>query len=109
MTIENDVSRLFLSDLKKFNLTNFRTLENADLSEPNPIIHKAFSAVITRYFLFCEKHPELSDTEKRIVYFDTKVDMISKYFSDYPESNIEDLYGFQQCVRDYSMYLKKGV
>ena len=58
-----DVSKLFFDDLKRYNLTNFRTLEKADLSESNPIVHKAFSSVVTRYFIFCEKHPEIADID----------------------------------------------
>ena len=103
-----DITKLFFQDLKKYNLTNFKTLEKADLSESNPIVHKAFSSVVTRYFIFCERHPELSDTEKRILYFKLKIDMISKYFSEYPDADINSLKAFQIELRDYVKLSKAG-
>lgn len=102
-----DVVRLFFSELKKYNLTNFRTLEKADLSECNPIVHKAFSSVVTRYFIFCEMHPELSDVEKRLLYFKLKIDMISKYFSEYPDCKLDALKAFQLELRNYVRSSKK--
>lgn len=103
-----NVTRLFFQDLKKYNLTNFKTLEKADLSESNPIVHKAFSSVVTRYFIFCERHPELSDTEKRVLYFKLKIDMISRYFSEYPDADLDSLKAFQLELRDYVKSLKAG-
>lgn len=103
-----DVSKLFFDDLKRYNLTNFRTLEKADLSESNPIVHKAFSSVVTRYFIFCEKHPEIADIDKRILYFKLKIDMISKYFSEYPDSDISALKAFQSELRQYADSIREG-
>ena len=97
----SELTQQFFRDLKRYNLTNFKTLEKADLSESNPIIHKAFSSVVTRYFIFCERHPEISDMDKRILFFKLKVDMIAKYFADYPSSNVAYLKAFQLKLRNY--------
>ena len=72
-----ELTHLFFKELKQYNQPNFRTIQKADLTEDNPVIHKAFSSVVTRYFIFCEKHTEITDTDKRILYFKLKIDMIS--------------------------------
>lgn len=96
-----ELTRLFFRDLKQYNQTNFRTIQKADLSEDNPIVHKAFSSVVTRYFIFCERHPEISEVDKRILYFKLKIDMISRYFSEYPDVNTDQLKAFQIELRNY--------
>jgi len=96
-----ELTHLFFKDLKTYNQTNFRTIRNADLTSDNPIIHKAFSSVVTRYFIFCERHPEISETDKRILYFKLKIDMISRYFSEYPDTNTDQLRAFQTELRNY--------
>ena len=103
-----DIVKLFFSELKKYNLTIFRTLEKADLSESNPIIHKAFSSVVTRYFIFCEMHPELLDVDKRVLYFKLKIDMLSKYFAEYPDGELDALKAFQSELRNYVQSSKGG-
>nr|DAG57694.1 MAG TPA: hypothetical protein [Caudoviricetes sp.] len=95
------VSYLFFHDLKSYNNTNFRTLYKSDLSNVTPDVIKAFSSVITRYFIFCEKHPELSDLELRMLYFQLKLDMIGRYFSNYPNTNNDDLIAFQTELKYY--------
>ena len=62
----------------------FKTIENADLSVKSAVVHKAFSSVVTRYFSFREKHPEITDEEHKILYFKLKLDLIATYFSEYP-------------------------
>lgn len=89
------LTTMFFNDLKKYNATNFRTIEKADLSKPDATVHKAFSSVITRYHIFCERHPEVSDMDKRILYFKLKIDMIGRYFSNYPDINTDELRPFQ--------------
>lgn len=101
MLSKTDLVRLFFHDLKKYNFTNFKTLVRSDLSTDNATVHKAFSAVITRYFIFCEKHDELSDSEKRMLFFQIKLDMIARYFSNYPETNMDELKAFQLELRNY--------
>lgn len=98
----------FFHDLKKYNSTNFRTIEKADLSTATSTIHKAFSSVVTRYFIFCEKHPEISDTELRILFFKLKIDLISRYFSEYPDVNTDQLRAFQVELNNYVKDTKGG-
>ncbi len=95
------LSHIFFSELRKYNNTNFRTVLQADLSEPNYIVNKAFSSIITRYFIFIEKHPELSETDIRMLYFQLKLDLLAKYFVDFPNEDCEPLREFQSEVRSY--------
>lgn len=90
-----ELTQLFFKDLKDYNSTNFRTIEKADLSKDDATVHKAFSSVVTRYFIFAERHPEITAEEKRILYFKLKIDMIAEYFSEYPDSNLDLLKAFQ--------------
>lgn len=90
-----DLINLFFKDLKQYNTTNFRTIKTADLSKDDPTIYKSFSAVVTRYFIFCERHPEISTEQLRVLYFKLRIDIIARYFCEYPVSNINDLKPFQ--------------
>lgn len=92
----------FFAELKQYNSTNFKTLRTADLDKDIDVtIIKAFSSVITRYFIFCEKHPELTPTDTHILYYQFKIDMIARYFSNYPNSNVEELKPFQLELQNY--------
>lgn len=93
------LSHQFFTELKQYNSTNFKALYTAELTEDSPAIMKAFSSVITRFFIFCEKHPELSETERRMLYFQLKVDMIARFFSNYPNTDTNDLVAFQTELR----------
>ena len=96
---------MFFKDLKSYNSTNFRTLLRSDLSNSKDmaVIHKAFSSVVTRYFIFREKHAgELTDAEFNMLYFQLKIDLISTYFSEYPDSDISTLVAFQDQIRSYN-------
>ena len=99
----NDLSTLFFKELKQYNSTNFKTLQSLDLesNEDNPILHKACSSVVTRYFIFSEKHPEISDQDKKILYFQLHVDLIAQYFAKYPTSSIQNLQPFQDELRNF--------
>lgn len=96
-----ELTKLFFRDLKSYNSSNFRTIEKADLSQENATVHKAFSSVVTRYFIFAERHPEISDSDRRILYFKLKIDMIARYFSDYPDTNLDLLKAFQLELQQY--------
>ncbi len=96
-----DLSDLFFSDLSKYNNTNFKTLAKADLSKQDPTVHKAFSSVVTRYFIFKEKHPEISEIDQKILYFKLKLDMIASYFSEYPDTTTDNLVAFQIELKNY--------
>jgi hypothetical protein len=92
----------FFAELKQYNSTNFKTLRTADLDKAIDVaVIKAFSSVITRYFIFCEKHPELTPTDTHILYYQFKIDMIARYFSNYPNSNVEELKPFQLELQNY--------
>lgn len=99
----NELINLFFSDLKRYNSSNFKTLEKADLAVDgdSPMVRKSFSSVITRYFIFREKHPEITDEENRILYYKLKLDLVAKYFSEYPETSTGNLVAFQIELRNY--------
>ena len=97
---------LFFSELKKYNTSNYRALHSADLESMNPDIIKAFSSVITRYFIFCEKHPEISDVEKRVLYFKVNIDKVARFFSNYPDTTADDLIAFQIELSRYERLAK---
>ena len=101
MRTSKELTDLFFFDLKRYNQTNFKTIAKADLTKQDAAVHKSFSSVITRYFIFREKHPEVSDTEHRILYFKLKLDMIAKYFSEYPDTSTDNLIAFQIELQDY--------
>lgn len=93
---------LFFKELKSFNSSNFKAIEKADLSIDDAAVHKAFSSVVTRYFIFIEKHPEITDEENKILYFKLKLDLVAKYFSEYPETTTANLVAFQIELRNYA-------
>ena len=95
------VSNTFFSELKQYNTTNFRTLLKADLDSITPLIHKAFSSVLTRFFIYCEKHPDLTTSDCRILYYKLKLDMLSQYFAEYPEGDVSCLRSFQLELQSY--------
>lgn len=105
----SNLTELFFHDLKQYNNTNFKTLETTDLTDENPVLYKSCSSVITRYFIFAERHPEISDTEMKMLYYKLNIDRIAKYFSEYPSSSIDDLIPFQSELRKYIMMRRKQV
>ena len=105
----NELSRLFFKELRAYNSTNFRTLQKADLSKEDAVIHKAFSSVVTRFFIFVEKHPELTPTEVKVLYFKLRIDMIARYFSEYPETDLNQLLPFQTELKNYLKDTKSEV
>lgn len=103
-----ELTNLFFKDLKSFNASNFKTIERAELNEDDPTVHKAFSSVVTRYFIFAERHPEISQEDKRILYFKLKIDMIAEYFSQYPDVNLDLLKPFQLELKKHVKDMKGG-
>jgi len=97
----NELANIFFRELKSFNSTNFKNIANADLSKQDPVVHKAFSSVVTRYFIFKEKHPEISDAEHNMLYYKLKLDLVAKYFSEYPDTSTDNLIAFQIELRNY--------
>lgn len=107
----SELTTCFFRDLKKYNSSNFKTLEKADLytDGDSPMVRKAFSSVITRYFIFREKHPEITDEENKILYYKLKLDLVARYFSEYPETTTDNLIGFQVELRNYVKENKEHV
>lgn len=91
----------FLLELKQYNSTNFKTLTTVDLSTATPEVCKAFSSVITRYFIFLEKHPEIKPAEANMLYYRLKLDTVARFFSEFPAANLIDLQPFQRDVLYY--------
>lgn len=108
MSQVNDLINLFFKELKQYNSTNFHTIERADLSQDNAVVHKSCSSVVTRFFIFKEKHPEISDAEFKVLYFKLRIDMIARYFAEYPASSLEDLKPFQEELRRYVEETKRA-
>ena len=109
MANSNKLSDLFFSELKQYNNRNFKTLVNANLETEDAIVHKACSSVVTRYFIFVEKHPEIPDSEAKMLYFQARIDMVARYFSEYPAANISDLKPFQEELRRFVERSKETV
>ena len=101
MRSSKELTDTFFSELKRYNSTNFKNIEKADLSVYSAETHKAFSAVITRYFIFSENHEEITEEESKILYFKLKLDLVAKYFSEYPETSTDNLIAFQIELRNY--------
>ena len=108
MISSNQLVQLFFKDLKQYNATNFKTIAKADLSKNDATVHKAFSSVVTRYFIFKERHPETSDVEHNILYFKLKLDLIARYFTDYPDTTTDNLIAFQLELKNYIKESKGG-
>ena len=110
MISSKELTDLFFKELYAYNSTNYKSILRADLSKQDASVHKAFSSVVTRYFIFKEKHPEISETENKILYFKLKLDLIAKYFSEYPDTTTDNLVAFQLELRNYDMERRrKGV
>lgn len=102
MVVESSkLSEVFFKELKQYNSTNFKTLLNANLEEDSPVVHKACSSVVTRYFIFVEKHPEFTEADAKLLYFQLRIDMIARYFSEYPVAHVEDLRPFQDELKRF--------
>lgn len=108
MKSSNELVKIFFRDLKQYNATNFKTIANADLSRDDASVHKAFSSIITRYFIFREKHPEITEAEHNILYFKLKLDLIARYFTEYPDTTTDNLVAFQLELNNYIKETKGG-
>ena len=107
MRSSKELCDTFLKELKTYNSTNFKAILRADLTKQDASVHKAFSSVITRYFIFREKHPEITETENKILYFKLKLDLIAKYFSEYPDTTTDNLIAFQLELKSYDAEVKR--
>lgn len=105
MNSNGDLVSLFFKELKQYNSSNFKILAKANLSNNDAVVHKSCSSVVTRYFIFKEKHPEISESEMRMLYFRLRIDMIARYFSEYPAASCKDLEPFQ---RELQMFINEN-
>ena len=103
----SELCDLMFHDLKKYNERNFKAIEKADLSYENPDVLKAFSSIITRYFIFADRHPEIPERDVRMVYFKLSIDKVARYFSEYPVASMDDLKPFQLELQRYAK-LRRG-
>lgn len=101
MRSSKELTDNFFKDLRSFNATNFKTIAKADLSKQNATVHKAFSSVITRYFIFREKHPEIKEEEFKFLYFALSLDLVANYFANYPDTTTDNLIAFQLHLKNY--------
>lgn len=108
MHSSNELVKMFFKELKRYNATNFKTIATADLSVDDATVHKAFSSVVTRYFIFKERHPEITEPEHNLLYFKLKLDLIARYFTDYPDTTPDNLIAFQLELRNYIKECKGG-
>ncbi len=95
----DDLATIFFTDLKRYNKSNFKTIEKLDLDESSPTLLKSFSSVVTRFFIFAERHPDLGDMELKMLYYKLNIDRVSRYFSMYPSGDSLDLKPFQEELR----------
>lgn len=107
--MNSNLKDMFFKELKQYNSTNFKTLLNADLNVDSAEIHKSCSSVVTRYFIFSEKHPELSQSDLKMLYFQLRIDMIARYFSEYPAASLSDLKPFQDELKRYVLKAREEV
>jgi len=110
MRSSKELTESFFFDLKRFNATNFKTIAKADLSKQDATVHKSFSSAITRYFIFREKHPEVTEAEFKLLYFALSLDLVAAYFSEYPDTTTDNLVAFQMHLKKYVKELhSKGI
>ena len=91
-----DYSKMFMEETRHYNSTNFRKLRTClDISHPvlNQPTWKALTSLTTRYWLFIEKHPELTESDRHMLYFLLGIDRIGKLMASYPRIIDEDFQG----------------
>lgn len=92
----SDVLDLFFRDMKEFNKSNFKSIHTADLSKIDLSVYKSFSSIVTRYFIFCDKHPEISEEMRKLLYYKLKIDLIARFYTNYPVGDVKDLEAFKR-------------
>jgi hypothetical protein len=99
----SELTNLFFHDLKQFNPSQFNILCTADLTtiDEDIVTYKACSSVITRFFIFRDKHRDISDIDMKLLYYNLSIDRIAGYFSEYPSASYEDLLPFQFEMKRY--------
>ena len=96
MNSNSELVDMFFRELKQYNSTNFKSIERADLNYEDSKVFKSCSSVVTRYFIFKERHPEIPESDMNRLYYKLRIDMIDRYFSEYPAADVSDLVPFQK-------------
>ena len=96
MNSNSELVDMFFRELKQYNSTNFKSIERADLNHEDSKVFKSCSSVVTRYFIFKERHPEIPESDMNRLYYKLRIDMIARYFSEYPAADVSDLVPFQK-------------
>ena len=96
MNSNSELLDMFFRELKQYNSTNFKSIERADLNYEDSKVFKSCSSVVTRYFIFKERHPEIPESDMNRLYYKLRIDMIARYFSEYPAADVSDLVPFQK-------------
>jgi hypothetical protein len=98
----NDYSKMFFDMTRGHNSTNWGKLvvaiktETPSLNQPT---WKALSSLVTRYWLFIEKHPDMSESDCHMLYYILGIDRIGKLISTYPRYSEEDFRSLQEQLR----------
>ena len=96
MNSNSELVDMFFRELKQYNSTNFKSIERSDLNYEDSKVFKSCSSVVTRYFIFKERHPEIPESDMNRLYYKLRIDMIARYFSEYPAADVSDLVPFQK-------------
>lgn len=97
----NALKEMFLQELKRYNPNNFNRLIKTDLSSESPEALKCYSSAVTRYFIFAENHPEIPREDLNLLYYLLRIDLVAKYFSEYPAAKLEYLRIFQSDLSKF--------
>ena len=76
MNSNSELVDMFFRELKQYNSTNFKSIERADLNYEDSKVFKSCSSVVTRYFIFKERHPEIPESDMNRLYYKLRIDMI---------------------------------
>jgi hypothetical protein len=95
----NDYSKMFFNMTRGHNSTNWRKLvaafqdETPTLNQPT---WKALSSLVTRYWLFIEKNPDMSESDRHMLYYILGIDRIGKLIATHPRCSDEDFRSLQE-------------
>jgi len=94
-----DYSKMFMEETRHYNVTNFRRLRSC-LEVPRPVLDqptwKALTSLVTRYWIFAEKHPEMTASDRNMLYFLIGLDRIGKLMACHPRCDDEEFKGLAE-------------
>lgn len=87
-----DRKSLFLHELFKYNKNNYEQLhKSTNLDELDINVYKAATSLITRYFIWVQNHPELSEDEVNQMFYILSLDEILQAISEFPQIPVDKL------------------